>query len=295
MDNQLLWTICQTIINGIVLGGIYSLISVGLTVIVGVMKVVNFSQGECLTVGMYMTYALQLATGWDPLVLLIPVMILMFLFGMGVFDIVIRPVMNRHSTVFTVVTMGLAYVLSTGLMLIFSANPLPVDSAFKTSTLTLGSFSVAMPRAQSLVMMVVFIVGLNLFLKKTDIGRAMRVTAENKEVGMMLGINTRAISRLAYGLGIMFAGVAGLLLTPTYYLYPTVGNSFKIMAMVCVVIGGLGNVGGAVVGGLLIGIVEAFLGTFVSVDLAPAGSFVLLLLVLIFRPNGLFGKGERIA
>lgn len=295
MENQLLWTICQTLLNGIVLGGIYCLISVGLTVIVGVMKVVNFSQGECLTVGMYVTYVLQILTGWDPLVLLVPVMIIMFLFGMGVFEIVIRPVVNREKTVFTVVTMGLAYVLSTGLLLIFSANPIPVDSAFKTTTLTLGSFSIAMPRAQSFVLMLVFIVALNLFLKKTDMGRAMRATAENKEVSQMLGINTKSVSRFAYGLGIMFAGVAGLLLTPTYYLYPTVGNSFKIMAMVCVVIGGLGNVGGAVIGGLLIGVVEAFLGTFVSVDLAPAGSFVLLLLVLIFLPNGLFGKGERIA
>lgn len=295
MENPLLWTICQTLLNGIVLGGIYCLISVGLTVIVGVMKVVNFSQGECLTVGMYITYVLQILTGWDPLILLVPVMIIMFLFGMGVFEMVIRPVVNRDKTVFTVVTMGLAYVLSTGLMLIFSANPLPVDSAFKTTTLTLGSFSVAMPRAQSFVLMIAFIVALNLFLKKTDMGRAMRATAENKEVSQMLGINTKTISRFAYGLGIMFAGVAGLLLTPTYYLYPTIGNSFKIMAMVCVVIGGLGNIGGAVVGGLLIGVVEAFLGTFVSVDLAPAGSFVLLLLVLIFLPNGLFGKGERVA
>lgn len=295
MENPLLWTICQTLLNGIVLGGIYCLISVGLTVIVGVMKVVNFSQGECLTVGMYITYVLQILTGWDPLILLVPVMIIMFLFGMGVFEIVIRPVVNRDKTVFTVVTMGLAYVLSTGLMLIFSANPLPVDSAFKTTTLTLGSFSVAMPRAQSFVLMIAFIVALNLFLKRTDMGRAMRATAENKEVSQMLGINTKTISRFAYGLGIMFAGVAGLLLTPTYYLYPTIGNSFKIMAMVCVVIGGLGNIGGAVVGGLLIGVVEAFLGTFISVDLAPAGSFVLLLLVLIFLPNGLFGKGERVA
>ena len=130
MENPLLWTICQTLLNGIVLGGIYCLISVGLTVIVGVMKVVNFSQGECLTVGMYITYVLQSLTGWDPMILLVPVMIIMFLFGMGVFEIVIRPVVNRDKTVFTVVTMGLAYVLSTGLMLIFSANPLPVDSAF---------------------------------------------------------------------------------------------------------------------------------------------------------------------
>lgn len=293
--NQLLWTICQTLINGIVLGGIYSLISVGLTVIVGVMKVVNFSQGECLAVGMYITYALQLLTGWDPLVLLVPVMIIMFFFGMGVFEVVIRPVMNREKTVFTVVTMGLAYVLSTGLLILFSANPLPVDSAFKTTTLNFAGFSVAMPRVQSFVLMILFIVGLNFFLKRTDIGRAMRVTAENKEVGTMLGINPRSISRLAYGLGIMFAGVAGLLLTPTYYLYPTIGGSFKIMAMVCVVIGGLGSVGGAVVGGMLVGIVEVFLATFISVDLSPAGSFLLLLLVLIFLPNGLFGKGERIA
>jgi branched-chain amino acid transport system permease protein len=263
--------------------------------IVGIMKVVNFAQGDCLTVGMYLTFLLQVLTGWDPLLLLLPVSIFMFAFGLVLFEIVIRPIANRENTVFTVVTMGLAYVISTGLLLIFGGMPRSVSSVISASTLTIGTFSIAMPRVVAFLVMLICIVLLHFFLKKTDMGRAMRATAENREIAEILGINTAVIMRLSFALGIMFAGVAGLLLTPTYYLYPSTGGTFMIVTMVCVVIGGLGNIAGAVLGGILIGIMESFIATFISVDLSQGGAFILLLLVLIFMPNGLFGKGERIA
>ena len=288
-------TIVQTLLNGISNGGVYCLVAVGLTMIVGVLKAVNFAQGDCLTIGMYLTLILQRVTGWDPFVLLIPVALLTLLIGMGLFEVIIYPVMEKDKTTFTITTMGMSFVISTVILLMFGSNPLNVNSVVKTTTLTFGAFSIAAPRVASFIVMGISVIALNFFLRKTDLGRAMRATAENKDVGQMLGIDTHKISRITFSLGIMFASVAGLLISPTYYLYPTTGSSFMIPAMCCVVIGGLGDVRGAVVGGMMIGILEALIGTFISVDLSAGAAFLLLILVLIFKPNGLLGSGERIA
>ena len=285
----------QTLINGISNGGVYALIAVGLTMIVGVLKAVNFAQGDCLTIGLYLTFLLQQLTGWDPLLLLIPVAILSYVIGSGIFEIVVYPVMHKERTTFTITTLGLSYVLATTILLIFGAKGLSVDSVLQGKAVRFGAFSISAPRLVSLLVMLIFVLVLDYFLKRTDMGRSMRATAENKEVSQMLGINTKKVSRTTFSLGIMFAGVAGLMISPTYYLYPSIGGSFTILAMCCVVIGGLGNVFGAVLSGMMIGILEALIGTYISVDLSAGAAFILLIFVLIFTPNGLFGKGERVA
>ncbi len=285
----------QTILNGISQGGVYCLIGVGLTMIVGVLKAVNFAQGDCLTLGLYLTLAFQMLTGLDPLILLVPVAIASFLIGMGIFEVVVYPVMQKEKTTFTITTLGLSYVIATAILLIFGAAPLNVQSILKTETVRLGVFGLPAPRLVSFGVMLVFVIVLDIFLKRTDMGRSMRATAENKDVSQMLGINTHRVSRVTFSLGIMFACVAGLLISPTYYLYPTVGGAFNILAMCCVIIGGLGNVYGAVLGGIMMGIMESLIGTYISVDLSAGASFLLLIFVLLFAPNGLLGKGERIA
>ncbi len=295
MDTEGVTIIFQTLLNGISNGGVYCLVAVGLTMIVGVLKAVNFSQGDCLTLGMYLTYVLQRLTGWDPLVLLVPTAALSMLVGMGLFDGIVYPVMGKNKAAFTITTLGISFSLSTALLLIFGANPLTVDSVLKTLTIQLGRFSIAGPRLVSFLIMLVFVAALHVFLKRTDMGRAMRATAESAEISQMLGIDTHRVARMTFSLGIMFAGVAGLLISPTYYLYPSTGGAFNILAMCCVVIGGMGNLIGAALGALMVGILEAFIGTYISIDLSTGAAFVLLILVLLLKPNGLLGKGERIA
>ena len=291
MDN--LWMLGQSLINGITMGGIYALIAVGLSMFFGVMKVINFSQGECLMVGMYMTYMLQKFLGTEPYYLVIPVAAIMAMLGIAIFRFVIKRLLKGTKTNIMVATMGIAYILSTTMQIIFSANSLSVQSAWKDVTLTFGSFAVSLPRTIACCAMMVFVVAVSIFLNKSDVGRAMRATAENTEIAQMLGINTTNMFMLAFALGIAFAGIAGLQLSPTYFVNPTVGAPFKTIAMDCVVLGGLGNIGGAVVAGILAGIMEAVIGSYVSFDLAPAGIYMTLIIGLAIKPDGLFGKGVR--
>lgn len=244
MNSEMFITFFQTILNGISNGGVYSLISVGLTMIVGVLKAVNFAQGDCLMLGLYLTLLLQRITGCDPLILLFPTVFFAFLIGMGIFEVVVYPVMYKDCTTFTITTLGLSYVIATALLLIFGAAPQNVNSVLKGKAVHFGAFSLSAPWLVSFVIMLVFAIVLDLFLKRTDMGRAMRATAESRDVSQTLGINTRSVLRITFSLGIMFAGIAGLLISPTYYLYPSMGGAFNILAMCCVVIGGLGSVYG---------------------------------------------------
>lgn len=288
-----LWTLGQSLINGMTMGGVYALIAVGLTMIFGVMKVINFSQGECLMVGMYMTLALQRFTGAEPYYLIIPVAAIMAIVGIAIFRLVVKRLLNGPRTNIMVATMGVAYILSTAMQLIFSANSQSVQSKWKDISVGLGPFAVSLPRLVACGAMIVFVAAVSIFLDKTDVGRAMRATAENTEIAQMLGINTTAMFMLAYALGVAFAGIAGLLLSPIYFVNPTVGSPFKTCAMVCVVLGGLGNIRGAVVAGMLAGTMEALVGSYIAFDLAQAGIYVTLIIGLVLKPDGLFGTGAR--
>lgn len=217
----------------------------------------------------------------------------MFVLGIVMFRLVIKPILGKSPTSFMIVTMGVAFVLVTVIQLIFSPNTQSIQTALRSEALVMGPYAVAMPKVIACVVTIILVYALQLFLKKSDVGRAMRATAENTEVSQMLGINTTKMFMLAFGLGIMMAGVTGVLLTPTYLIYPSVGAPFKTIAMACVVMGGLGSVGGAVLGGILAGIIEALIAAYVSFELAPGGIFLALIIVLAIRPAGLFGKEAR--
>jgi len=275
------------------MGGVYALVSVGLTIIFGVMKVVNFSQGECLMVGMYMALLLQRFTGLEPYYLLIPVAAITFILGVILFRLVIKPLLGKSKISFMIVTMGVAFVLVTVMQLIFSPNTQSINTEIRNIPLMFRGYAAALPRVIACGVMVIVVFALHQFLKRTDMGRAMRATSENIEIAQMLGINTTRMFMLSFGLGIMMAGITGVLLTPTYLIFPTVGAPFKTVAMACVVMGGLGSVGGAVIGGLLAGIIEAVLASYISFELAPGGVFLVLIVVLALRPAGLFGKEAR--
>lgn len=287
------WVIIQSIINGILMGGVYSLIGVGITIIFGVMKMVNFAAGSYLVWGMYFTYLGHQIFGWNCYLLIPFVVVCMALFALVTFWLSIKKVINIGGTSFILITVGLSYFLQNLCEMLFGTTPKTVPSAINTSSIMIGRFAIGLPRLIAFLAMVVLVFLVNMLLTKTNLGRAMRATSEKPEVAKMLGINTDRTYTIAFIIGVVFAGLSGLLLTPLYYVTPTVGSIFRTSALMVCVMGGLGNIKGALVAGIIAGIVEAFVGTVISPDLGVVGVCVLFLLVLYFKPQGILGKGER--
>lgn len=289
----MLWVVVQSIINGILMGGVYALIGVGITIIFGVMKMVNFAAGSYLVWGMYFTYLGYMLFGTNCYILIPFVLICMAAFAFITFRLSIKQVLNTGGTSFILITVGLSYFLQNLAELLFGTTPKTVPSAINTSAIRIGAFSIGLPRFIAFIAMVILVVLVNALLTKTNLGRAMRATAEKPEVAKMLGINTDLTYTIAFIIGVVFAGLAGLLLTPLYYVTPTVGSIFRTSAMMVCVLGGLGDIKGALFAGVIVGIVESLVGTVVSADLGTVAVCVLFLVVLYVKPQGLLGKGER--
>lgn len=289
------WKIIQAVINGVLNGGVYAIVAVGLTIVYGVMKMINFANGEFLMFGMYFTYLLYQITGWSCYALIPLVVIVMAVFGWVVYKLIIQRIIGRDSTTAIMITVGLSYFLMNLAQMLFTATPVSVPSDIKTASVKVGSFSASLPRLIAFLSACLLIFLVWLFMQKTYMGRAMRATSEKPEVAQILGINTKVAFTVAFVLSVVLAGVAGLLLTPIYTIYPSVGSVLKTTALMIVVLGGMGSIPGALLGGIIVGIVEALVGTLIDATLGPAGIFVVFLLILYIRPQGLFGKGSRVA
>ncbi len=293
----------QVLISGILLGGLYALIGLGMSLIMGVMKIINLAHGELMMVAMYMTYLAFTLIHMDPYVSLLIVCPLMFLFGVVIQKFLITPVMDAESILpenQVLLTVGIGLVLSNLALLLFTANyrSVPVSYASKTMywDLKLGgqtiALSVSYPFLAAFCIAVLLGAALFLFLGKTDIGRMIRATAQDKRAAALMGINTRKITYITFGLGAGLVGAAGALLDPVYYLYPEIGGPFTAKAFIITVLGGMGNIPGAVLGGLVLGLAESLGSVYVSLGYKDAFGFVIFVLVLIFLPKGLLGKGR---
>ena len=210
-----------------------------------------------------------------------------------IFKLIVRPLLGSDDTSFILVTLGLSYFLQNLAEFVFGADPKSVPSEIKTSSIIIGDYSIGLPRLIAFFAMIILVLGVYMLLNKTTLGRAMRATSEKPEVAQMLGINTKKTFTIAFMIGVIFAGISGLLITPLYYVTPTAGNMFRTTAYIAVIIGGLGDIKGALVGGLAVGVIEALVTGMISNDLGPVGVCVALLVVLYLRPQGFFGKGER--
>lgn len=292
--DQMLWLFVQSLINGVLSGGVYALVAVGITVIFGVMKMINFASGEYVMIGCYFTYLFYELTGWQNYFLIPFVAVAMAVFSWICFNLVIRPVLGRGGTSFILVTVGLSFFLMNLIEFIFGPTQREVVSGLKTSSIRLGLFTIGWPRLLALIIAVLLVIVVNILLNKTLLGRAMRATSEKSDVAQMLGINVKRTYTIAFMIGVILAGVAGCIITPLYYVYPQVGNLYKTTALMAVVLGGMGNVKGAFVGGILVGLAESLVASLVAPDLGPMGIFVLFLIVLYIKPQGLFAKRERV-
>jgi branched-chain amino acid transport system permease protein len=283
-------TILQLIINGLLLGGMYALISIGLTLIFGVLEIINFAHGEFLMLAMYASFWLFQLYGIDPYVSMLIILPLFFFVGVAVQKVTIQPILNAPPLNQIFMTVGLSLVLQNVALFIWTADYRTVKTAYSGLTLKTTGLLISFPRLVAFLLAMGLIAALLIFLKKTYTGKAIRALAQERKAAMLMGINVYRTYQIAFGIGIACVGAAGAMLIPVYFVFPSVGSLFVLIAFVVVILGGYNSLIGSLVGGLMIGVVESFSGFFISPHLKEAIYFVIFILILLFKPAGLFGR-----
>lgn len=293
----------QVVIAGVLLGGLYALIGLGMSLIMGVMKIINLAHGELMMVGMYVTFWAFTLLHLDPYFSLLIVVPVLFFLGVAIQRWLISPVMEQDAILpenQVLLTVGIGMVLSNLALLAFKADyrSVPVGYASRTIywDIKLGgqtiSLSFSVPFLVAFCVAILLGTGLFLLLGRTDLGRMIRATAQDKRAAALMGIDTRRIACVAFGLGAALVGAAGALLAPVYYIFPAIGGPFTAKAFIITVLGGMGSIAGAVLGGLILGLAESLGSVYVSLGYKDAIGFVIFILVLIFLPKGLLGRGR---
>jgi branched-chain amino acid transport system permease protein len=282
----------QSVLSGLLVGGVYALIGIGLTIIFGVMRVINFAHGELLMLGMYATWWIFTKTGLDPYFALVLVIPLMFLVGALLQRVFINRVLNALPQNQILLTIGLGLIMSNSMMLAFTSDYRILTTSYSSASFEVAGLSVSQPLLYSFLITAAMTAALFWFLQRTDTGQAIRATAQDRDAAQLMGINVRWTGILSFGIGSALAGAAGTLIAPTYYIYPQVGGAFTLKAFVIVVLGGMGSIVGATLGGLIIGVTESMAAIYVASGLKELVVFVLFLALLLFRPAGLLGKSR---
>jgi branched-chain amino acid transport system permease protein len=286
----MLLNILQLLVNGILHGGIYALISIGLTMIWGVMQIVNFAHGEFLMLGMYASFWVFTLYGVDPYLALLIIMPGLFLLGVLTQRLVISPILDAPHAAQIFATVGLSIVLQNLALFAWKGDYRNIRLETSISNVKFMGLVISFPRLMAFLITLGMVIALFFFLKKTYLGKALRATADNKRSAQLMGINVSRLYYLALGIGTACVGAAGGILMPMYSVFPTVGSYFVLTAFVVVVLGGMGSMAGAFVGGLIIGVVEAFSGFFLAPALKEVVYFLVFVLILVFKPSGLMGK-----
>ena len=273
---------------GLLLGGIYALVSVGLNLIFGVIRIVNFAQGEFVMLGMYGAFATQTALQLDPYIAPILVVPALFALGCVVYWLLLRPLQGEPMMqIFA--TFGLLMVLENGVLAITRGVSYNVTSVLSQTTVAIGAIQFPLARLFILAAATVVAGGLGWWLHATIPGKAIRALAQDRKAARLMGINTERLYMICFGVGAALAGLAGCLLSPLYSMSPQIGMNFIMPAFAVVVLGGLGSVLGAYVGGFIVGLTEALSGFYLDPALKHAVLFFVFIAVLIVRPSGLFG------
>lgn len=277
-----------SVLNGLTTGAIYALVALGLTLIYGVLHIINFAHGAALMMALYVAYFLARA-GVDPYLALPVVVLVMFVFGYAVQRLIINKSSHGRDENILLVTLGLSIVLENLALLFFSSDTRTIDTAYTLSTVEIGPAFIAVPKVIAFVGALVSCVCLVLVVSKTKLGRAIRAVSKEKQGARLMGIDVDHIYAMSFGIGLAALGAAACFLLPAYYVNPQVGAGFVLVAFTIVVLGGMGSFIGALLGGLLIGVVESLGGLFMGESLGQIGIFVIFIGVLLFRPQGFFG------
>jgi branched-chain amino acid transport system permease protein len=279
----------QIIVNGLLLGGIYALISIGLTLIFGVVRVINFAHGEFLMLSMYVAYFSYFFLGLNPYLSLIINVPLMFVLGVATDQLIIRPLRNAPSYMQIFATVGLSIVLLNSALFLFTGDYQSINMPFAKKTLVLGGIALSYSRLVIFFSALVVSIGLYLFLQKTDMGKQIRAIAQDRMAAQLMGINLNRVYMVTFGIGSALVAIAGGLIMPVYYVFPSVGVYFVLTAFVVVVLGGMGNMMGALIGGIIIGVTDSLSGYYIDPSLKEVVYFIIFLIVLLVKPSGLMG------
>ncbi len=277
------------ILNGLLTGAVYALVALGLTLIYGVLHIINFAHGALLTAAMFGAYFAFRVLGIDPYLAVFIVAPAFFLLGYGLQRFVIGPASHGEDSKMLLVTLGLAVVIENALLFAFRGDTRTINVPYAFQSIDFGFTFLAVPRLVGFGAVFVVALALWLIMGFTDIGRAIRAVAKEKLGAELAGIDVAHVYAVTFGLGTACVAIAACLLIPTYYVNPSAGNAFVLVAFTIVVLGGMGSVPGALIGGLLIGVVESLSSLFLGESLGQVGIFLIFIAVLLVRPRGLFG------
>jgi branched-chain amino acid transport system permease protein len=284
--------ITQLLINGILLGGIYALVSLGLVLIVGVLRIVNFAHGDFLMVAMYVTYFLFSLFHVPLTISFVIVVIIFFFIGLFVQRLFIQPILHAQPFARLMVTVGLSIIIQNLALLFWKADFRSIQISSSTASIQIAGLFINVGGLTAFLIAMGVGIILLLFLKKTYLGLAIRAIVQNRDATKLMGVNVNKLYLLSFGIGMACVGVAGVAITPLYPVFPTVGLYFVIISFIILVIGGMGNFLGAFFGGLLIGLVESFSGFLLGPSLKEAVYLLIFIIVLLIAPTGLFGLGK---
>jgi branched-chain amino acid transport system permease protein len=283
-------TIVQLLVSGVMLGGIYAVMSIGLTLIFGVLKIVNFAHGEFLMLAMYLAWAVVTFSGVNAYVAMIVVIPLLFVFGVVVYWLIVRPAVDKPHLIVVFATMGLSIAMQNLALVLLTADLRDIPPLLSGTSLQFGPLYLRLELVIGFLISIIVTAALMLFIKRSYLGKAIRATVQDRDAAMLMGINVPRLFLLTFAAGSALVGLAGCIMIPLYSTFPTVGLNFVLIAYVIVVLGGMGSMEGALLGGICVGVVQSLSGYYVAPAYGQMFYFLIFLLVMVFRPNGLLGQ-----
>ncbi len=284
----------QHILNGLMIGGIYALMGIGLTLIFGVMRVVNFAHGEFYMLGAFVVYSIFTLSGVPYLLALVLAAIALFVAGAIIERLLLRPIRNQPVDVPMLATIGLSIFLANMALIIWDPTPKDIGLPFPLQGIRIGPLTLTPIRIFVLAAALVIILGSHLFLQRARLGKAIRATFQDRDAAALMGVDINFINMLTFGWGAAIAALAGGLLGPIFQVFPTMGAVVSAKSFAVVIAGGLGSFPGAIVAGLLLGIAESLGAGYISSGYRDAIAFILIIVVLVVKPTGIMGKEGRV-
>lgn len=282
----------QTVINGLLLGGVYVSIAIGLSLVFGVVDIINVAQGEFVMLGAFAVYGLYAIWGLSPYVGSLIVFVVFFFVGCALQKGVINRVVEAPTLMSLALLFGFSIMIRNGALFALSADRRTIETSLSGEFLEAGGLYIPIPRLVALGISISCIVALFIFLNNTKLGTAILATSQDVQAARLMGVNTKKIYNFTFGLGIALTGLGGGLIASFRATFPTMGIQYTLFAFFVVVLGGLGYIPGALYGGLVLGLTQSFITSYISSRYVYTFSFLLLYLLLIARPQGLFGKGS---
>ena len=281
--------ILEAVLNGLLTGAVYGLVALGLTLVYGVLHIINFAHGALLTAAMYGAYVARTSLGVDPYVAALPLAAAFFVLGYGLQRLVIGPASRGADENILLVTLGLSIIIENLMLAAFRSDTRSIDVPYAMEVVEFGPALLSYPRIVGFGATILVGIALFLLMTGTATGKAIRAVAKERTGAALVGIDVAHIYAVTFGIGCACLAIAAALLLPSFYVSPRVGNAFVLVAFTIVVLGGMGSVLGALVGGLFIGVVESLSGLYLGDSLGQIGIFLIFILVLLLRPTGLFG------